>query len=134
AGHPVDEDQVLQVLDDQGLPLVGQGKIDGPAGEEDLLASRLETLVGRDHDAAVWLPADVEPLLLIGLDTSCSHGQGHEERKNARTEHEHLLSPSRGPTASALLLVAIDPDQANDHFGQPFSLRLVWPNDNPDRL
>ena len=62
----VDEGEVFQILDHQGLPLVDQDEIDGPARKQDLLAGRLEDLVGRYHDAAIWLPADLEPFLLIG--------------------------------------------------------------------
>ena len=52
---------------DDGAAVVAQGDVHGPAGKSDLLSGGLEDLVGRHHNTAVRLHADLE-LFRIALD------------------------------------------------------------------
>ena len=62
------------------LPSSISEQVDRPAGERDLLAGRLEDLVGRHDDPAVRLEADLEPVALVGVE------RRWDTARRARTE------------------------------------------------
>src|SRR5206468_3689107 len=65
AAGGVEEDEVAQVLDHDGLAIVSKGEVDGPAGEGNSLAGGMEDLVGRHDDPTIGLHADRESVVLL---------------------------------------------------------------------
>ena len=76
----IEENQVFLVFDDERAAVVGQGEIDGPAGECHLLAGWFEDLIGRHDDTAVGLDADLELIEVIGPEPR-SRQRGEEREK-----------------------------------------------------
>lgn len=89
-GADVNEHQVLQVLDDEGLAVIGEGEIDRPTGEGHQGAGRLENLVGRHDDAPIGLPADLERVEFLSAQRGNEDAE-EEGRDGVRASHSCLV-------------------------------------------
>ena len=94
AGGHVDEFQAAHVFDDQRPAAVGQGQIDGSAGESHLRPRGREHLVGRHHDTAIGLHAHGQALVVIdgqGRHCQCQGGKANDQPDAVarRIGHEH---------------------------------------------
>ena len=76
----VEKNQIAVILNDQRLAVLGEGEINGAAGEGDLRAGRLENLVGGHDNTAVGLDAHLELVPVVGRDSKTQSGE--QEGKN----------------------------------------------------
>src|SRR5262249_24900424 len=93
AGGGVEEDQAFHVHDGHRLTAVEQGPGDGPAGEGDLLAGRLEQLGRRRAAGLVGRHADGQRVAVFGRRLG-GRGAGQEANQEQRTiaVHEAILT------------------------------------------
>jgi len=76
--------------------VIGKGQIDRAAGESDLLAGRIEDLIGGHDDTAVRLDADLKAVLVVGAERREQAEEDEAgERPRVRTIHE-AVTPEVG--------------------------------------